>query len=121
MLNKASKRSLECIYSYADAIDHVHCIVLISVWSCMYELQSILVKSKRKNTYVFYYVYKHTDVPSSFIIFFTVWYKADSLFLPPACPSSLDFTTILCFYLWTTGAHCNVHVATLKSAVSWDF
>lgn len=88
MLNKASKRSLECIYSYADAIDHVHCIVLISVWSCMYELQSILVKSKRKNTYVFYYVYKHTDVPSSFIIFVQFGIKPILFsFHPPVRPA----------------------------------
>lgn len=69
----------------------------------------------------FYYVYKHTDVPSSCIFDGLVWVRPSPF--PPTYLPSLDFTTTLCFYLWITDprAHCHVHVATLKSAVSWSF
>lgn len=71
---------------------------------------------------IFYYVYKHTDVPSSCIFYSLVWVRPSSpstVYLP-----SLDFTIqYLCVYLWITDprAHCHVQVATLKSAVSWSF
>lgn len=69
----------------------------------------------------FYYVYKHTDVPSSCIFYSLVWVGPSPF--PPTYLPSLDFTAI--FFTFGSQidprAHCHVHVATLKSAVSWSF
>lgn len=41
-LNKASKSSLECVYSYAGGYMSLHGIATISVLPCMYEYNHLL-------------------------------------------------------------------------------
>lgn len=71
----------------------------------------------------FYYVYKHTDVPSSCIFYSLVWVWPSS----PSTHLSAQpwFYCNICAFTFGSQidprAHCHVHVATLKSAVSWSF